>query len=439
MATEEKAREAAVATDGRPEKPKHVPAVKVLAHLAETMYDQAFEAKGRGEMVGWSSSNFPPEIAETFGLHVVYPESQAAAISAKGGSLPLIEHAEGEMGFSNDICAYARINLAYADLGKCPNGEREMPLPDFVLGATSICETMMPWYEDLAYYLDVPMLFFDIPYNDGFEPDEKRLKYQEAQYKYVVEQLEQITGIAWDEQRFSEVCDTSVAASKAWLEATSYVQYDPSPMNGFDMFNHMAVATTARPKKEAVEAFNYLIDECRTFVKIHKSTFKPEEKYRILYEGIAVWPYLRSTAGPLIMQGVNVTGCVYCPAFAGVYGGSDDVRGWMRACSDVPNCQNLERATEAREKLIKDGKCEGALIHINRSCKMWSGFMPEMGRRIQRDLNIPVVLFDGDQSDPRNFSEAQYQTRLQGLIEIMESNKREKLGVGSGVKDEKGE
>ena len=64
-------------------------------------------------------------------------------------------------------------------------------------------------------------------------------------------------------------------------------------------------------------------------------------------------------------------------------------------------------------------------MHVNRSCKMWSGIAPEMGRRIASDLNIPVVTFDGDQSDPRNFSEAQYVTRVQGLVEIMESNKKE--------------
>lgn len=401
--------------------PKHVPAVLVLGQLAEKMYQDAYEAKERGEKIGWCSSNFPPEIAETLGLHVVYPESQAAAISAKGGSLPLLEYAEGELGFSNDLCAYARINLAYANVAACPNGERDMPLPDFVLGATSICETMMPWYEDLAYFLDIPMVFIDIPFNDGYDVDEKRITYLKGQFELAVKQLEDITGKTWDEDRFQEVCDVSVASSKAWLEATSYVQYDPSPMNGFDLFNHMAVATTARPKKEALAAFNYLIDECKTFVKINKSTFKPDEKHRILYEGIAVWPYLKATAGPLIMQGVNVTGCVYCPAFSGVY---DDMDGLMKAMTDVPNCQNLERATEARKKLCKDGKCEGALVHINRSCKMWSGFMPEMGRRIARDLDIPVVLFDGDQSDPRNFSEAQYQTRLQGLIEVMDNNKK---------------
>jgi adenylosuccinate synthase len=45
--------------------------------------------------------------------------------------------------------------------------------------------------------------------------------------------------------------------------------------------------------------------------------------------------------------------------------------------------------------------------------------MPEMSRQIGELCNIPVVSFDGDQADPRNFSEAQYETRVQGLMETM--------------------
>ena len=35
------------------------------------------------------------------------------------------------------------------------------------------------------------------------------------------------------------------------------------------------------------------------------------------------------------------------------------------------------------------------------------------------------VVFDGDQADPRNFNEAQYATRVQGLVEAMEANKKD--------------
>jgi benzoyl-CoA reductase/2-hydroxyglutaryl-CoA dehydratase subunit BcrC/BadD/HgdB len=46
-----------------------------------------------------------------------------------------------------------------------------------------------------------------------------------------------------------------------------------------------------------------------------------------------------------------------------------------------------------------------------------------MSRQIGEACEIPVTSFDGDQADPRNFSAAQYETRVQGLTEIMESNK----------------
>ena len=51
--------------------------------------------------------------------------------------------------------------------------------------------------------------------------------------------------------------------------------------------------------------------------------------------------------------------------------------------------------------------------------------MYEMSRQIGETCDVPVVAFDGDQADPRNFSAAQYDTRVQGLTEIMESNKGE--------------
>ena len=87
-------------------------------------YVAADEAKARGEMVGWCASNFPVEIPATLGLTVVYPENQAAGIAARGAGERMCNVAE-EDGYSNDLCAYARISLAYLKLGDCP--EQDMP------------------------------------------------------------------------------------------------------------------------------------------------------------------------------------------------------------------------------------------------------------------------------------------------------------------------
>lgn len=52
--------------------------------------------------------------------------------------------------------------------------------------------------------------------------------------------------------------------------------------------------------------------------------------------------------------------------------------------------------------------------------------MPEMQRRWQKELGVPVATFDGDQADPRNFSMANYETRAQGLVEAMAERKAAK-------------
>ena len=95
----------------------------------------------------------------------------------------------------------------------------------------------------------------------------------------------------------------------------------------------------------------------------------------------------------------------------------------IRAYCRVPNAINLELSRDKRVKLCRDNHVEGLLVHTNRSCKLWSGFMPEMSRQIGAECGIPVVSFDADQADPRNFSEAQYDTRVQALMEIMDSRK----------------
>ena len=103
---------------------------RALAKVAENVYESAIAAKERGEMVGWIASNSSPRKS---------PPPRACTASTRrarrppSAPMPMLEHAKGELGYSNDLCAYARISMAYASLGECPNAEREMPKPGFVL------------------------------------------------------------------------------------------------------------------------------------------------------------------------------------------------------------------------------------------------------------------------------------------------------------------
>lgn len=396
---------------------ERVPAKILLREIAANAYQKAWDAKNRGEKVGWCASNFPQEIAETLGVAVVYPENQAAAIAAKGGGLRMCEHAEG-MGYSNDMCAYSRISLAYADTTVAE--EMDMPQPDFLLCCNNICNCMIKWYENIAHDLNIPMILIDIPYKNDYETDDDTVEYVKVQFDQAFKDLEKITGKKFSEERFKEVCAVSQRSAKAWLKAAEYCQYEPSPLNGFDLFNHMAVAVCARGTIEAAEAFEQLAEEFEQAVKDGTSTYKGEQKFRILFEGIACWPYLRATSTPLKENGINVVATVYATAFGVIYNNTAEM---MRAYSYVPNCVSVERAADMRIDVGRQNKIDGAVIHTNRSCKLWSGIMPEVERRLRDELKIPTVTFDGDQADPRVFSEAQYNTRIQALAEVMAANK----------------
>ena len=42
------------------------------------------------------------------------------------------------------------------------------------------------------------------------------------------------------------------------------------------------------------------------------------------------------------------------------------------------------------------------------------------------DLGVSIASFDGDQADPRNYSKAQYETRIEALVEMMNEQKAAK-------------
>lgn len=396
-------------------------AKKMLNQQLMSHFAGAIAAKQRGELVGWATSIFPQELCETLGLNLVYPENHAAIVAAKHGAQKLIDHAE-TAGYDVDLCSYAKLSLGYAI---SQDAEVPLPLPDFVCCCNNICNTVLKWFESLATDLNIPFILIDMPFNHDYLPTSEAVTYIKEQFKHAIKQLEALSGRKFDETRFLEVMRTSQQVSQAWKRAIDMGKNLPAPLNGFDSFNYMALIVAMRGKPETAAVFDRLTEELAEKVARGESCYPDGEKYRILWDGIACWPYIGQNLRSFKEKGINIVTSTYPDAWLLMYepGNLDEM---AQAYALVGNNVCMEYQADRRMQSIREFNVDGVLFHINRSCKVMDFLQYEQHRLVGARAKVPIVTFDGDQSDPRNFSTAQFETRLQGLMEMIDQAKAAK-------------
>jgi benzoyl-CoA reductase/2-hydroxyglutaryl-CoA dehydratase subunit BcrC/BadD/HgdB len=397
---------------------------QLLGELVDQHYADAAKAKADGKLVAWATSISPQELLEAMDIAVVYPENHAAALGAKKDSIQFIECAE-RRGYSIDICSYARANLGYKEIKT--SEASNIPMPDLVFCCNNICTTVAKWYENLATELDIPFILFDTPFNHLYEAPEHTVLYMREQLESAIAQLEQITGRQMDYDRLAEVMNISNETAYWWRKACFTAQAIPSPLNGFDMFNYMALVVCIRGTERGRDLFKLWYEELQAKSDNNLGPWKPdeEEKYRVIWDGIACWANLSPTYKMLKKYGVNVVTSLYPDAWTILYD-TNDLEGMARAYSYYHANRCVDYVSSTMLDLIKDFSVDGVIFHSNRSCKLMDFTIYEQQRRIVDQTGIPTVVFDGDMTDPRILSEAQFETRIQALVEMMKKNKDRK-------------
>ena len=382
------------------------------------IYEEIRVAKAAGDPICYSTSNFAKELFEVMGIKVVYPENHAAAVAAKKGAELFCEKAES-LGYSSDLCSYARISIGFDERDEDFGHGLDIPAPDFLCVSNNICSTVNKWYENLAWKYDIPMIMLDGPYSTQADYEPAKIEYVKSQLQGIVERLEEVTGRTFDYDRFQEVLETSSENGRLFQEAMDLIgQTVPSPASAFDEYNFMALMIVARGKKETTEALKLFIGELQERIAADETTFPGEERYRIMWDGLCCWPYLRQNSTSLAEKGINMVGTPY----TGNYGTTfEDLYELCVSYSSTNNATGVQIGADYRSGLLDRYQCDGVLCNVMRSCKPWVGIMFEMQRQLRNRFGLPYTMFDADQADPRVFSEAQFETRLQGLQEAMEA------------------
>ncbi|MEA4838109.1 MAG: 2-hydroxyacyl-CoA dehydratase family protein [Rhodospirillaceae bacterium] len=407
---------------------------ELLDYFLSKSYEDARSARKNGKLVCWSSSIAPSEFCEVMDVCTVYPENHAAAIGAKKGALDMIGVAEN-LGYSIDICSYARVNIAYMELlkeealtGKTPKiledcpAER-VPLPDFILICNNICNTLLKWYENIAIELNVPYIIIDVPYNHTMPVPQYTKDYIRDQFGYAIRQLEEICHKPFDYEKFTKVQEQTQRSVRAWDKAMAMAEVKPSPMKGFDIFNFMALIVCARSKKDSEIVFTRFAEEMQEKIDKGIDAFNGQEHFRLAWEGIACWPYLSHTFKSLKSLGANMVGSTY-PGSWSIRYDVGDLDQMATAYATVYGNTCLSNKVKVISDVVKNAKCDGVAYHLNRSCKLMSFLNVEIADLVREETGTSYVNFDGDQTDPRNFAPAQFDTRMQALVETKNEGRR---------------
>ena len=399
----------------------------MLNALVDSIYEEAYEAERKGEPIGWSTSIFPQEICATFGVPVLFPENNAAGVAARHNSPRFIATAEGKLGYSNDICSYARLSIGMAheiahDPDYVPVEVQRMPRPTFLLCATNSCFELLKWYECLSRELDIPIFMQDCLFNCyEDEPYEHRNKFGKSQILHNIKRMEEFFGKKFDWDKFEEIQKISGTNSRLFDECVLMNDKNPSPLNGFDLFNYMAMVVVCRSKPYSEITLRRFADELEEKNRIGKYAFgdAENEQHRITWEGIAVWPYLGGTFKELKNEKTVMTGSAY-PGMWDFEYIPGDMMSMAETYSKVYlNCCGPQRY-EDFYKVVSNSKSDGILLHLNRSCKIMAFLNQEGAEYVNAKMGVPFVSFDGDQTDPRVFAQAQFDTRVQALCEMMD-------------------
>jgi bcr-type benzoyl-CoA reductase subunit B len=396
------------------------PPLNCSKRLKEIMTRHYFLARyaAGARPVAWVTSGAPVELLRAFDFYTVYPENHGALCGAQKLGPELCSIAEGH-GYHQDLCSYARIDLGVCLSGKTPVGK--LPKPDLLFASNNICQTVMYWYRVLADHWKIPLIVFDTPFNFA-SLNRNAITYMVSQFEEMIPELERISGKPFRQKKFEDVLHLGKASAMAWGEVLSTMRTVPSPMTIFDAFVHLAPIVSLRGLPVSLEYYEVLLSELQDRVSKGIGAIVKERK-RLMWDNIAIWYKVRDFSRLFAERGMNFVTATYTNAWAETISYMDEknpMESLAKAYSLVILNNNLDHRLNLMERLIKEYKVDGLVIHSARSCKPYSVGQYDLKRLLMERLGVPSVVIEADITDFRAYSEEQTRTRLEAFFEALE-------------------
>ncbi len=381
-----------------------------------TRYYARRKLLARLKPLAYVTSGAPVEILEAMGIATLYPENYGAICGARRAAVGLCEVAEAD-GYPADLCSYARSHIgAVMRPQDAPlNG---LPRPDLLICCDNICGTVLKWYESLAALYNVPLFILDVPFQRTTPAEQHIVDYVAAQMRELVAWLEAHTGRRFKMERFQKVLALSQEAITLWQEILDFGRHRPSPINAPDLFVAMAPIVALRGTQATVDCYRRLKAELEERVA-NSIGAVPGERYRLLWDNIAIWYRLYRFFRPFMDAGACFVADTYTNSWTVGLNLDEPFESLARAYTGV--FINIDLPTRLRTitAMADRFQADGMVMHANRSCKPFSITQNEVRDALREEVGLPALILEADMCDSRLYNEGAIRERVAAFLEML--------------------
>jgi benzoyl-CoA reductase/2-hydroxyglutaryl-CoA dehydratase subunit BcrC/BadD/HgdB len=391
-----------------------------MSPMVRSYWAEFDQVKETGQPVVFCLGMIPQELFRTIDCSVFFGENFGAACAVARVSQELCEVAESK-GFPMELCSYVRTNLGALATGRNPMG-KALPKPDIIAYCNGRCTSYAGWGKALKeMYPDADVVAVDVPpLRDGMSADE----YRDAQ-RYVVQQIEDVIGFldGWrgrrfDRDRLAEAVGNTGKGGQAFVALQETLRTNPAPISLIDIFFQLFPMVCLKGRPEIAEYYSAAKAEVDQRIAEGFSAV-PDEKYRIYWDGIAIWTRLSNQFQQLARHGATLVSSVYAYNMADSCAKYDASRPVESLADGLLNSfinKGLQAKIDYVSRLVTDFDASGIIMQVSRSCKPF--FLDEYSimKGVIEKTGVPYCEVHGDMADPRLYSEQEIENRIEAFL-----------------------
>lgn len=413
-----------------------VEATKAIGEAVEAYYEKCWSDAEKGELTAWGEGIAYFPLIRAAGINYVFADAMSARMGAR--KFPYAKQAAADLGFLDESCSYARFHIGASRIlkGDFPYDKKfdlkkiMAPLPDVYFN-TDACSAGNTWGEFLSRYLNIPTytIFTRRVFNqDEWNPE---MAHVVEQLKEMIGFIEKLTGKPYDWDRLREVMSILKQSAAMRTRMRELLRLKPAPLTYFDVLSTFSAFTILHGLPEAPKLLADVVKECEDRAAGGIGGIK-EEKYRIYWIGAMYWSRLGWMAEKMAKLGVTVVGGTYDYMFF-PFPEEIDPDKPLEALAYAPiSCgyttDNDTAPAMSDWRICRDLDIDGIIVWEAHTCRLQSGTNHDRADYVAKRLGVPVTYVQGDFVDDAFFNEAQFDTRIQGLLEVIDARRRGKRG-----------